>query len=292
MEIPAFSEFFNPVLSVLKNQNDIIHRDDLIDLVIKNGNFSKEQIELKYDTKNKIGILRYRLEWTLSFLNTNGYVSNQKKRGYYEITEKGLEKYPVNPAEILKEERQRTKEKNLLKQKDQVLEENIDVESVVADEEEKDWKSVVLERLKKLEPYAFERFCVNFLRHIGFEGVEITQKTRDGGFDAVAFLRQNILSTKILVECKRYDEAKVGDEVINKLRGAMKMRYVEKAIIFTTSEFTKPAIDSAKQCGGDVELIDGDELCNLMKKFKFGVDVKMVEEIVVRHELFDGLEKR
>ena len=104
--------------------------------------------------------------------------------------------------------------------------------------------------------------------------MRVTSQSNDGGFDASAIFKQDgIFSQKILVQCKRYKESnKIGRPVIDQLRGVMMSCHVKKGIVFTTSDFTKDAKQSVENIL-DIELISGNEICNLMRKYNLGVKV-------------------
>src|SRR5690606_28960709 len=52
-------------------------------------------------------------------------------------------------------------------------------------DEERDWKDVLLDRLMKLTPDAFERLAQRLLREAGFRNVQVLGRSGDGGIDGV-----------------------------------------------------------------------------------------------------------
>ena len=62
----------------------------------------------------------------------------------------------------------------------------------------------------------------------------------------------------------------------------------EKGLLITTGSFTKDAQNEASRDGAPpVELIDGDRLCELLREYKLGVEVReRVEEEVILHTEF------
>ena len=146
----------------------------------------------------------------------------------------------------------------------------------------------MLRTLKRLEPKAFERLCQRLLRESGFTKVEVTGRTGDGGIDGVGVLRINLLSFHVLYQCKRYDGA-VGAREIRDFRGAMVGR-TDKGVFLTTGHFTKDAEREAVRDGAPViDLIDGMELCRLIKSLELGIEIRKVEEVVVREEFFESI---
>jgi restriction system protein len=101
-------------------------------------------------------------------------------------------------------------------------------------------------------------------------------------------LRVNLLSFQVLFQCKRY-QGSVGAGVIRDFRGAMVGRS-DKGLVITTGTFTPEAKREATKDGAPaIDLIDGDQLCNLLKQLKLGVRTEMVEKMTVESEWFDTL---
>ena len=72
-------------------------------------------------------------------------------------------------------------------------------------------------------------------------------------------------------------------------RGAMAGRG-EKGLLITMGSFTRDAQAEAIRDGAPpVELIDGDRLCDLLKEFRLGVDVRerIAEDVTVDPDFFD-----
>jgi restriction system protein len=101
-------------------------------------------------------------------------------------------------------------------------------------------------------------------------------------------LRVNLLSFQVLFQCKRY-QGSVGAGVIRDFRGAMVGRS-DKGLVITTGTFTPEAKREATRDGAPaIDLIDGDQLCNLLKQLRLGVRTEMVEKMTVESEWFDTL---
>ena len=141
----------------------------------------------------------------------------------------------------------------------------------------------LLEVLQNLPPSGFERVCQELLREHGFENVQVTGKSHDGGIDGYGILEINpFVSFKVLFQCKRYkgsvSRAQVGD-----FRNAMIGR-AEKGIILTTGSFTVEAIKEANREGApQVELVDGSKLVEMFEKVELGVYQKVVYELDISY---------
>lgn len=142
--------------------------------------------------------------------------------------------------------------------------------------------------LQKSTPDAFERLAQRLLREAGFIKVEVTGKSGDGGIDGIGVLRLTLLSFQVLFQCKRY-QGSVGAAAIRDFRGAMVGRS-DKGLFITTGTFTSDAKREATRDGAPaIDLIDGDQLCDLMKQLKLGVQIEMVEKAIVQPAWFEGL---
>lgn len=103
------------------------------------------------------------------------------------------------------------------------------------------------EKLYKVRSRAFEEIIAEILRGFGFE-VELTQKTRDGGRDIIAFNADKLkVRTKYIVECKRYSpDNPVRVELVRSLYGVQQQQRAQHSLLATTSYFTADAQKFAK----------------------------------------------
>jgi restriction system protein len=149
------------------------------------------------------------------------------------------------------------------------------------DEFEKEIKKeeTLLEVLKSISPIRFEHLCQRLLREIGFEDVEVTQRSHDEGIDGFGTLKLNpLISMKIIFQCKRYRKT-VSREKVGDFRNAVIGRS-EKGIIITTGIFSE---DAKREAGRDgaipIELIDGERLVELFEELELGIKPKTVYEV-------------
>jgi restriction system protein len=81
----------------------------------------------------------------------------------------------------------------------------------------------------------------------------------------------------------------VSANVVRELRGAMLGR-ADRGLILTTSTFTREARQEATRDGAPpIDLLDGEELLDKLKELQLGVNVKMIEEVVVDRRWFEQL---
>jgi restriction system protein len=143
--------------------------------------------------------------------------------------------------------------------------------------------------LKSLPPYGFELICGRLLREHGFEEVEVTQRSRDGGIDGYGLLRLSpFVSMRVAFQAKRYKDV-VSRSAVGEFRNAMLGR-AEKGVFITTGRFTTDAQSEATRDGViPIELVDGERLVELFQDAKIGVKPKTVYE--VDQAFFDGFRR-
>jgi restriction endonuclease Mrr len=147
------------------------------------------------------------------------------------------------------------------------------------------WQDRLLDCLLKMKPAAFERLCQKILKESGFIKVEVTGRSGDGGIDGIGVLRLNLLSFHVFFQCKRW-KGSVGASAIRDFRGAMVGR-ADKGLVMTTGTFTSDARKEATRDGAPaIDLVDGEAVCELLKKLQIGVSIRKVEHVMVQQEAF------
>ena len=99
------------------------------------------------------------------------------------------------------------------------------------------------------------------------------------------------MSFPIYFQCKRY-KGQVQAGAIRDFRGAMAGRG-EKGLLVTTGTFTRGARTEASRDGAPpVELIDGNNLCDLLKEYELGVltRIRCIEDVTIDTSFFDQFE--
>lgn len=111
----------------------------------------------------------------------------------------------------------------------------------------------------------FEEMVAQVFRNQGYE-VRVTQATRDGGCDIIATHNIGGLPYMVLIECKKYNEKnKVGVSLVRSLLGVQTDQRANKAVLVTSSTFTKDARDFAARQQQLITLLDYDDLLRMMK---------------------------
>lgn len=121
-------------------------------------------------------------------------------------------------------------------------------------------KQSIPNRFTNTSPYHFEEFICELFRDSGYQG-EITKSTGDFGADVI-LTKDN---SRTAVQVKRYErENLVGVKEINQVIGGREYYKCDKAIIITTSDFTKAAKKLAEQT--NIELWNWDKLYSEIKR--------------------------
>lgn len=148
----------------------------------------------------------------------------------------------------------------------------------------------MLERLHQMAPAAFEQLVGTLLTEIGFEGVEITGRTGDGGMDVQAELTVGgITRVRTAIQVKRWKH-NVPGKVIRELRGALTTD--QRGLVITASDFTRDAVGEASASGKvPISLIDGERLVALLAEHQIGVKTRELKYSVLDLEQFEAIEE-
>ncbi len=136
----------------------------------------------------------------------------------------------------------------------------------------------LLQVLKGLSPKGFEHLCALLLRVSGFDNVEVTGRSHDGGFDGKGRLRVNpFVSMIVNFQCKRYART-VSREEVGDFRNSLLGR-AEKGIFLTTGTFSAEAKKEAERVDPKIELVDGERLVEMLQDLKLGVKERRVFDV-------------
>lgn len=135
--------------------------------------------------------------------------------------------------------------------------------------------SELLDRVRKAPPAFFERLIVELLLAMGYGGSSgeagrALGQSGDGGVDGV--IDQDPLGVdQIYIQAKRYAEGNnVGAGAIRDFFGGLSLKRAQKGIFVTTSAFSEPAVQTARDLGSRIVLIDGVQLAKLMVRYNIG----------------------
>lgn len=284
LEIPKFHETFNPILEILSN-GETIHTRELQNLVIKKyfSHLSEEQLTEK--TKTGEILINNRIAWGKSYLKKGGYIF-YPERGNVKITEKGLKqktelslKNVVDSSGITDfySEENGKNISNKVDFKEIVNSSPQDLIDTGFSQIESEVKNDLLEKLKTIDPYYFEKVILILLKKMGYGEFIETSKSGDGGIDGI--INEDKLGLdKIYIQAKRFSENKVREKDIRNFIGAMSGD-TNKGVFVTTSLFDKGAEEKAKSAHHKIILLDGNKLVDLMHEFNVGVQIKATYDV-------------
>lgn len=140
-------------------------------------------------------------------------------------------------------------------------------------EEEKikdDFKEKLLAAISKMTPKKFEAFSRALLNRMGVEFTEKgVQISNDGGIDGYGYHTDSndFRTTRVVIQCKRYNVAPVREPEINQFLGAMNKYQADYGVFITNGRFTNSARQAARE-GSPITLIDGNDLVKLVIKYE------------------------
>lgn len=288
MELPRFNETFLPILKVLSN-GEIIKSKELIQSVKEQFYSDLEPELLSLTTQNGDNLLENRIAWGKSYLKKGGLV-HYPQRGFVQITEKGktvdhknlsLKNLESNVISFYEPEENKT---TTIETQENASPQDL-IDSCIT-KIDREIKNELLQKLKEVDPYAFEKMILILLNKMGYGDFIETSKSRDGGIDGIINEDQLGLE-KIYIQAKRYSDNKVKETDIRNFIGAMSGD-TRKGIFVTTSTFNEAAKIKAKEAHHTIILIDGSKLVDLMHKFNVGVQVKSYYEVkIIDNDFFE-----
>jgi restriction system protein len=291
MEIPKFDETFIPILEILKD-GKVLKSRELIEVVKKKFYAGLTEEQLKQATKSGDLLIDNRIAWGKSYLKKGGYITIPQ-RGFVQITEKG-KNHPSTLSvrdlenesslfDFYKQEKNsssadKTKQPDISSPQDLIDEGFTRIESEV--------KADLLQKLKNLDPYFFEKVVLRLLKKMGYGEFIETSKSNDGGIDGI--INEDKLGLdKIYIQAKRFNEGKVREKDIRNFIGAMSGD-TNKGVFVTTSEFDGKALEKARSAHHKIICIDGQKLVTLMHEFSVGIQIKTTYEIKqIDEDFFD-----
>lgn len=124
--------------------------------------------------------------------------------------------------------------------------------------------------LLAMKPAEFEALVSRLLTEIGFDNVELTPLSGDGGIDVRGTLVVgDVIRTRMAVQVKRWKQ-NVQAPVVQQVRGSLGTH--EQGLIITTSDFSAGARDEAERPNAiPVALMDGKQLVSLLVEYNLGV---------------------
>jgi restriction system protein len=278
-----YDDLFNPTLTALHKLGGSGSVDEIEEKVATLLGLTDEQAnEIHRGNTTK---LRYRLAWARTSLKQFGLLENSS-RSVWALTEEGLKTHSVDKEAVKRKVDSNGKKGKLPKEK--IVKPSLTKEGEEESEEIQrfSWQEEIIVEIQKISPGAFERLCQRLLRELGFQNVEVTGQSNDGGIDGKGMLRLGgVLSFHVIFQAKRY-KGSVSPSIVRDFRGAMVGR-ADKGLIITTGTFTREAKKEAQRDGAPpIDLMDGNDLAEKLKELNLGVDIELVEKVSIKKDWF------
>ena len=291
MAVPAVKEFNRPILEILAKAAEGLSHKQIFGALIPR--FSLTEVDLQERTPSGKLRAEHHLAWDLTNLRKAGLLRTPT-RGQHQITDEGREFLATHNGVIeqstltrLAAERQQPEGGGgyCLNRAVPV----VDVESEVTPDEQLEtsiWQlqdkltDDLVESIKEVSPYGFERLVVDLLVKMGYGKGEAVGRSGDGGIDGI--INQDPLGLeKVYVQAKRW-ASQVGEPEIRNFSGSLDARGASKGVFITTSHFSASAQRTAETISAGnkfIRLIDGDELARLMIEHGVGVVTEFTYEL-------------
>ena len=292
MELPKYHEIFMQILEVLDDGDTMHYHNMCKNVRDKYYSHLPETLRNKKTTTGA-NVLLDRIGWAKSYLKAGRFL-HYPKRGMVQILEKGnaaLRGGRLTLQDIKKDKdwldyRESVRTAKESKDEDDDSENSTPQDRIDAGflALESQVKGELLDKLKNIDPYYFQRVILILLEKMGYGEFMETPRSVDGGIDGV--INEDKLGLgKIYIQAKRYSESKVREPEIRDFIGAMSGDTL-KGIFVTTSSFDDKARDKARDARHSIALIDGKKLVNLMYQHGVGVQVRNTYEVKAVDEDF------
>jgi len=248
---------------------------------------------LKQKTKSGDVLISNRISWGKSYLKKGGFIVFPK-RGMVKITDKGLRSLKkdmklkdVESTDNFLEFYTEEKDRNFQIYNEIENSTPQDLIDTGFTQIENTVKSELLEKLKNIDPYYFEKVILILLKKMGYGDFIETSKSGDGGIDGI--INEDKLGLdKIFIQAKRYGDNKVREKDIRNFIGAMSGD-TSKGVFVTTSNFHEGAVKKAHDAHHTIILIDGIKLVDLLHQYNVGIQVRSTYEVKeLDSDFFEG----
>lgn len=293
MAIPDFQSVMLPLLRFSADGKEHSVQEATDSLAVEFALTPEEKRELL--PSGKQARFDNRVAWARSYFKQAGLVENTR-RGFFRITQRGLELLKTKPEKIDKKTLGKYPEflafQNLRHEPTSESVSLFDEPEQQTPEEslEQAHASItqslareLIEQLSKCQPSRFEAIVVDVLLALGYggnrrEAGRVVGRSGDGGIDGV--INEDRLGLDaVYVQAKRWS-GPVGVKEVRDFKGALDGHAASKGVLITTSSFNRGAIDEAEKSRNyRIVLIDGERLARLMIENNVGVSVAAAYEV-------------
>lgn len=283
MELKALSSdgkiayLIKPILKVLQDAGGQLERSEIKERIADLDDQIAEYAEIEKVSK-KTGNVYKDFNFRFNFALKNLYIADVltfTTTSLITLTQKGLY-LDIESLDVEKDIFRITKDywnKSKSKPKKDKSADEIEKDHEEVQSEEKikdDFKDTLLGAIAKMSPKKFEAFSRALLNRMGVEFTEKgVQISNDGGIDGYGYHidANDFRTTRVVIQCKRYNSAPVSEPEINQFLGAMNKYQADYGVFITNGRFTK-AVRTAAREDSPITLIDGNDLVRLVIRYE------------------------
>ncbi len=269
-----------PIFTVLQEAGGKLDRREIknriSDLDEQIAEFA-EIVKTSKSTGNTYKDFNYKFNFAIKNLFLLDYLKYTKGNPTITLTDKGLnvdiKTLNVNKEIMIPSKKvwNELSEKNKKEQKNNNGSENNDIDEAMSEDQIlNNFKEKLLESIANMSPKKFEAFSRALLTKMGVEFTnEGVQISNDGGIDGYGYHKDldDFRTTRVVIQCKRYNNGPVTEPDINQFLGAMSKFRADYGVFITNSRFTNSAKYASRQ-GAPITLIDGNDLFELVIRYQ------------------------
>ena len=267
-----------PILKLLQDAGGQLERSDIKDKISElDDNIAEfaQYEKISKETGNPYKEFDWKFNFAIKDLSFFDIVTYSQNSSLITMTDKGLnidlKQFDVNkeiiqPSKIKWKELSKTNKEKLDNSKIAESEEESVAEDKIADE----FKDKLLKAIANMTPKKFESFSRALLTKMGVEFSNIgVQVSNDGGIDGYGYhIDQNdFRTTRVVIQCKRYNSGAVTEPEINQFLGAMNKYQADYGVFITNGRYTNAARNASRE-GSPITLIDGNDLVKLVIRYE------------------------
>jgi restriction system protein len=290
MTIPDYQAIMLPLLELIGDGEEHSLRETIEALSDQFALTDEERRELLPSGRQPT--FDNRVGWARTYMKKAGLLKSTR-RGYFRITERGLDVLDQQPPEIdnayLRQYPefvafQTPKHKDTSKAQPEPDDTATPEEEIEAAYQQlrESLAAEIIQTVKGCSPTFFEQLVIDLLVKMGYGGTrkdagQAIGRSGDGGIDGI--IKEDRLGLDIVyIQAKKWDNT-VSRPEIQKFAGALQGQRARKGVFITTSAFSRAARDYVSRIDSKIVLIDGDTLAQLMIDFGIGVTAVATYEL-------------
>ncbi|MBR3954406.1 MAG: Mrr restriction system protein [Clostridia bacterium] len=265
-----------PILKVLQKAGGQLERSEIKERIAETDEDIAEYAELEKKSKktgNTYKEFNFKFNFAVKDLLFNEFLT-YTDTSPITLTEKGLY-LDLDTLDVYKEVIEPSKKHWETLSKTNKKSKTVDVidneeETQSKEKMKDDFKDELLTAISKMSPKKFEAFSRALLTKMGVEFTEKgVQISNDGGIDGYGYHidTNDFRTTRVVIQCKRYNVSPVTEPEINQFLGAMNKYQADYGVFITNGRFTNAARIAARE-GSPITLIDGNDLVKLVIKYE------------------------